>query len=714
MSAPFLSPDWYRVAALKPALRSHGRVVRQRFRGRAWYVLYDPVTQRALRLSPTAWMLITSLDGVTSVDDAWNRVVAEVGDDAPSQDEVIRALSTLNAMDLLQADGVPDVEDLASRRRSQKRSKWLKNLGNPLAIRIPLWDPDAFLGHVLPFVRPLIGWWGALLWIVAVLPALFLAGQYWSELTENFSDRMLAPDNLLLVAITFPLVKLFHELAHGFVTKAAGGEVHELGIMFLVFAPAPYVDASAATAFRSKWYRALVGAAGMIIELAIAALALYAWLALSPGVLRAIAYNVIMVASISTLVFNGNPLLRFDGYYIFCDLLELPNLAQRSNQYYGWLFKRYVFGETLPALEAGRGERVWFLIYAPVSLIYRTLLGVSIALFIAGRYFFIGAALALWSAVSMFVIPVGRFLQANLLQSHATTHRVRTWLTVTGGMGILMISVFIIPFPLATVAEGVIWVPERAEIRAAGQGFVSSILTAPNAVIEAGKPIFRLEDSALEASYLAQRARIDRLEILLASQMKDARNQAAITSDELTKERAALIDLEGRRAELVTSSRADGAFTLAKAEDFPNRFLQRGDLVGYVVPHELNTVRAVVLQDDVGLVRAGVHGVEIRLADRPRESFSARIVREIPGATQELPSQALTTLGGGQLPTDPKDPQGLSALENIFQFELEIQHSASDVRIGTRCYIRFEHKPEPLAYQALRRLRQLFMARLHV
>lgn len=715
MSGPFLSSDWYRVAELKPALRSHGRVVRQRFRGRAWYVLHDPATQRALRLSPTAWMLVSSLDGATSVDAAWHRIVAEVGDDAPSQDEVIRALSSLHSMDLLQADTVPDIEDLATRRDKQHRAKWLKSIVNPLAVRIPLWDPDAFLEHALPAVRPLIGWWGALLWLILVVPAAFLAGQHWSELTENFSDRILAPDNLLLILITFPVVKLFHELAHGFVTKAGGGEVHELGVMFLVFAPAPYVDASAATAFRSKWYRALVGAAGMIIELAVAAIALHAWLLLSPGILRAIAFNVVMVASVATLVFNGNPLLRFDGYYILCDLLEIPNLGQRANQYYGWLFRRYAFGEKeLPPPEAGRIERIWFLLYAPFSLVYRTLVGVSIALFIAGRYSFVGIALAVWCAISMFVIPPWRLLQTSLARSRASPHRRRTWMTVAGGAGLLTAFALFLPLPLSTVSEGVIWVPEFAEIRSAGQGFVSTLLTAPNEPVEAGTPIFRLEDPALETSYAAQRSRVERLEILLASQMKDARSQAALTLDELNKERAAVADLEERRAELVTTSRATGTFTLAKAEDFPNRFIRRGDLVGYVAIPELNTVRVVVAQDDVGLVRAGTHGVAIRLVDRPLESFSARIVREVPSATQELPSQALTTMGGGQLPPDPKDPQGLTALERVFQFDLELEQGAPDARIGTRAYIRFEHEPEPMAYQALRRLRQLFLATLHV
>ena len=105
------------------------------------------------------------------------------------------------------------------------------------------------------------------------------------------------------------MLKALHELGHGYAVKAFGGAVHELGVMFLVFAPVPYVDASAASEFRSKWRRALVGAAGMIVEVFIAALALYVWLAVEEGFVRALAYNVMLIAGISTVLFNGNPLL---------------------------------------------------------------------------------------------------------------------------------------------------------------------------------------------------------------------------------------------------------------------------------------------------------------------------------------------------------------------------------------------------------------------
>ena len=154
--------------------------------------------------------------------------------------------------------------------------------------------------------------------------AVLLAAIHWHDLTEDFMDRVLVPHNLLLLWLVFPVLKTLHEFGHAFATKVYGGEVHEMGVLLLVFTPCPYVDASAASAFRTKWHRIIVGAAGMIVELFLASLALFVWLNVEPGVVRAVTYNVMVIAGISTVLFNGNPLLRYDGYYIFADYLEIP------------------------------------------------------------------------------------------------------------------------------------------------------------------------------------------------------------------------------------------------------------------------------------------------------------------------------------------------------------------------------------------------------
>ncbi|MGC9328004.1 MAG: hypothetical protein ACP5I1_10250, partial [Candidatus Hinthialibacter sp.] len=178
-----------------------------------------------------------------------------------------------------------------------------------------------------------------MVWLVVTVSAVITAGLHWSELTENVVDRILSAQNLAAITIIFPILKAFHEMGHAYAVKRWGGEVHEMGIMLLVLMPIPYVDASGASAFRDRRQRLLVGAGGMMVELFIAALALHLWVNIGEGYVRSALFNIIVLASISTILFNANPLLRYDGYYILSDWLEISNLAQRSLEYLGYLFK---------------------------------------------------------------------------------------------------------------------------------------------------------------------------------------------------------------------------------------------------------------------------------------------------------------------------------------------------------------------------------------
>src|SRR6185436_14794783 len=164
--------------------------------------------------------------------------------DVPSQDEVIKLLSDLHAADVLQGDASPDLNELQKRRQKHEKARWKQYLGNPLSLRFPLFDPDRLLERVMPLVKPLFGRLGAALWLGVVGSALVLVAMHWWELSGDVVDRVLSVENLLLVWIAFPLIKLLHELGHAIATKAGGGEVHEMGVMLLVAIPIPYVDAS--------------------------------------------------------------------------------------------------------------------------------------------------------------------------------------------------------------------------------------------------------------------------------------------------------------------------------------------------------------------------------------------------------------------------------------------------------------------------------------
>jgi len=280
-----------------------------------------------------------------------------------------------------------------------------------------------------------------------------------------------------------------------------------MGLMFLVFAPFPYVDASAAAAFPSKYRRAVVGAAGMLTELAIAAVAMYVWVFSEPGLVRAVAYNTLIITGISTLVVNGNPLLRYDAYYILSDLIETPNLAQRGQQYLTWLWDRYFYGvhDLTPPQTAPR-EKPWLVLYTPLAWCYRTFVTLSIMLFVAGEFFIIGVLLALWSLVTQFGLPLWKawkhiYRGASLQQRRAVANR-RT----LGLIAALLALLFVLPAPLRTTAEGVIWLPDDAILNTGADGFFQRWLVAPGSEVRRGMPLYMLEDPELQAELAARRA----------------------------------------------------------------------------------------------------------------------------------------------------------------------------------------------------------------
>ncbi len=715
MTESLFSPSWYRVAALRPRLRSHTRIHRHHYRNELWYVLQDRSAGKFHRFTPAAYYLIGLMNGERTVQQLWERAGVQLGDDLPTQDEVIRLLGQLHAADVLQCDVPPDLLELFRRHQQHRKAQWKQRLRSPLVIRVPLWDPERFLSRWLPLVRPLFSWYGALLWLAVVVSALVLAGLHWSELTESIVDRVLAPQNLLLLWLVYPVVKALHELGHGFATRVWGGEVHEIGIMFLVFMPVPYVDASAASAFRERRKRMLVGAAGIIVELFLASIALFVWLNVEPGVVRAVAYNIMLIGGVSTVLFNGNPLLRFDGYYVLADAVEIPNLGMRANRYFGYLFQRYLFGlEKAESPVSAPGERFWFVTYGIAAFIYRILIMAAIILFVAGKFFVVGVLLALWAVIPLLLLPAWKAISFLLFNPQLHRRRVHAI-----GISVLLVCVlggflFLVPVPLRTQAEGVVWLPERSIVRAGTDGFVQELQVEPGTLVSEGMPLIITQDPFLTAELHVLESRHEELSLEYNLVRNEDRVRARILKEDI---RALEEDLASHREQierLVIRSPTTGRLVLPLASDLPGQYLHQGQLVGYVLDAEAPTARVVVSQQDVSLVRGQTRGVELRFAGSPDVVLPATIRREVPGASNRLPAVALGSQGGGEIAIDPRDRQGVTTFEKVFQFDVSIAARQVPDYIGGRVLVQFDHGFEPLGLQGYRAIRQLLLRRFNV
>ncbi len=710
----FLSPSWHRVASLRPCLRGHVQVHRHRTRGEAWYVVQDDLSGRQHRFTAAVYLFVGLLDGRHTVDEVWHEIVERLEDAAPTQDETIRTLAQLHAADLLQTDVPPSTAELLERRDRLARGELWRRLANPMSIRVPLFDPDHVLGRTVHLVRPLFGRAGALAWLVAMLAALLLAAVHWDVLAADFTDRVLATESLVAMAAIYPVTKLLHEAGHGTAIKRWGGRVHECGVILLLLLPVPYVDASASAAFRGKWQRVVVGAAGMMTELALAAAALPVWLLAEPGTVRSVAYAVMVTAGIGTLVFNANPLMRLDGYYILGDLIEMPNLAQRSAAYWRWLVGRHVFG-LRPERPVARGTEIaWCLAYLPLSQAYRLTVVLAVGAFVAQRFFAIGAALAIGGLATLLLLPVLRGIWHILTAPALEGRRTRAGLAAAGIAAATSFALAMLPFPQSTVAQGVVWLPESSVVRAGEAGLLDALAVPPGATVAAGQTLATMSDPEQAHAVPLLTAKIAGLEARLDDELVRAPVEAEVTREELRIRRADLAHAREHLARLMVRARAAGTFVVPRPEDLPGRYVRQGDVLGFVVPAGSRIVRVVVGQNDIDLVRHHLRAIAVLLPGAAGDARTARLVREVPGGADRLPSAALGNAAGGALATDPRDPDRTKTLRRTFQLDLELADPASAVAtFGGRVSVRFDHGYPPLGAVLYERLRQLMLSRFN-
>ncbi|MCC6008993.1 MAG: PqqD family peptide modification chaperone [Rhodobacteraceae bacterium] len=700
MSEAFFSEQWYRVAPLRPRLAPGLKVERHRYGGWPWYVLKDPVTGKSHRLSPHAYALIDRLDGRTSVAEAWEDLGRALGPDTPSQDDVLSLIGQMHGADVLLGDVPPDIAEMMERRRKQDRQLLKQNMMGPMSFRVPLFDPDRLLRATLPLVRWAIGPLGVGLWLALMVVSLAALVREWDEVTGAVTDQLFSAGNLALIALAYVPIKLLHEFGHGWVARRYGAEVHETGVMFLVFMPVPYVEASAAAALRSKWQRIFVSAAGIMVETTLAAIAFLIWREMDPGPERALLFNVMLIGGISTVLVNGNPLLRFDGYFVLADLLEMPNLAQRANAWWAEHWQRLAYGaEEVVPKPATRGEALAFFLYAPAAFVYRLVISATIAVFLVGTLFVLGVVFAIWSFFNVLFKPLGKAFWT--LATGPRLHRVRgrAWAVTALMAGAVAALLFAVPVPWATRTQGVVWLPGEAALRAETEGRVLAVQVPAGAPVGAGQVVAVLENPLLAARAEVLEARVDELRLALARVMSEDRARARIVAIELAAEEAALARARAEIAGLVLRAGAAGRFEPAMPpEDMQGRFLMRGGVLGHAVPEAPQAGRVGVGQGAIDAVRDHMAGVSLRLPERPGQSWQAGTLRAVPAGDFDLPSPVLGRALGGPVVVDPSEPGGTRALERVFQFEAALPEGMP-ARFGGRVHVRIDHGTRPLGLQ---------------
>ena len=723
---PTFSESWYRVAALKPKLRAGAQVSRQFYRGDRWYVVRDPAGNQFHRLSDAAYRFVGLLDGRRSVEQAWDLVGGQLADDAPTQPEVIQVLSQLYAANLLETNITPDAMVLLRRHKKLVQQKLQNRLMNVLFPRIRLWDPDRFLCRWMPVTRVIFSKFGAIIWLIVVGLAMATVLPQWDQLKAaagNTLDFQHNLENAFLLYATFVVIKLFHELGHAFACRRFGGECHELGIMLLVLVPTPYVDASTAWSFPSKWERVFVGCAGMFVELFVAALSAFGRRytnAASYPLLSQLFYNAMFVASVSTVIFNANPLLRYDGYYILSDMLEIPNLRLKSTEYALGLIKRHVFRLKLQQPLPPVGQRLWLLSYAVASTIYRVFIGIMIVVIVYDKVPIIGVLMAIGGAVTWGGVPVFQIVKYLALDPELHRKRKRAIAFSAAVAAAVALLVFQIRFPVHVEFAGMVQPddPLNADgnvqsgvLKSVGKGRVAHVLATDGQHVSAGDAILQLDDPDVRRDLAYYGAKVREAE----AQMRQSRveDQIEFMKDaaDLKVWREELDDARRRDAELTITAPFSGKLIAPTLNELPDTIVQPGQEIGRVAVLNQLVIKGDIDQMDFQLVQLphGLDGVkvEVRLAGQPGSAIAGGALTLPPGAVNDLVNSSLGSRGGGDMLVDPRDPNGIRTQLPTFEASVKLDNQNEKYYPGQRAFVRLTLGRRTLAWMWTNKFMQL-------
>jgi putative peptide zinc metalloprotease protein len=666
-------------------LRKRGdlQVNRQVYQGQAWFVVKDPISLHYFRFRPEEYALLEMLDGQASLESLKDRFEAEFPPRRITVEELARFVSTLHRSGLVIGDRPGQGPQLFERRRQRKWKEWVAWISNVMALRFRGIDPDRILDRLNPWLGWIFSPAAIAVFMTFALSALLLVlvnfDVFRSKLPEF--NQFFAAGNWLYLAIALGVTKVIHEFGHGLSCKYYGGECHEMGVMILVFTPCLYCDVSDSWMLPNKWKRAAIGAAGMYVEVVLAAIATYLWWNSHPGVFNQLCLDVMFVSSVSTILFNANPLLRYDGYYILSDVLEIPNLRQKATTILGRLASKWCLGIKQPEDPFLPQRRLgWFAFYAVASSLYGWFVTLSIFLFVWNvfkpyRLQVLGqilAGAAIWGLVVRPMQGMIKFLKVPGRRDEVKAVNLTATVAVAG---LVAAAIALIPLPQR------VWAP--AELRPRGEetvyvsvaGRLEQLLVKPDQKVTRGETLAVLSSVELDLEIAELEGRKQQAESRLASLQRERFNDPSAglelgTVQETLKSVVEQLERKRRdRAELVLVAPRDGIVIPTpsqRSQPDPNGRLPGwsgnpldeqnlgatftpGTVLCMVGDAERFEAVMVVDQREVEFVRRG-QPVDLKLDAFASRTFSGT-VDQIAETHIESGSERLSVKAGGGVPT---------------------------------------------------------------
>jgi putative peptide zinc metalloprotease protein len=425
---------------------------------------------------------------------------------------------------------------------------------------------------------------------------------------------------------------------------------------------------------------------------------------------------MMITAGVTTVLFNANPLLRYDGYYILSDVIDLPNLYQRAQQMLTYLAEKHLFGvRGAPEVADSRRERGWLAAYGATSLAYRVIVFTGIVWVISGRFLIVGALIAVFCAAAWGLVPLIRF--SHYLAASPRLERTRSRaIGVTSGLAAAaLIVLFLIPAPQRLQATGVVQATAFADVTIGVDGQLERLETAGGATVAAGQPLARLRNGELVHEIEAARGQLEELEALWLDGLHQGSTGRDALEQGITAVRARVQDLEERQTKLVVTAPISGTWVAPSEDEMMGRWLTRGTALGSIVGPAGYEFLAVVPQASSSRLFANettASHATVRLHGQADAAIPVSGLVVIQAEQTRLPSAALAQNAGGEIPLAKDAGREPIAAESFFEVRAAIrpQPGATPYQ-GLTGRISFPLPSEPLGLQWLRALRQIFQKR---
>jgi putative peptide zinc metalloprotease protein len=658
-------------------VRKDIQVDKQTHGGEVFYVAKDPLSLKYYRMRDVEYFIFTLLDGTKTIKDIISLVNKRFGKGI-TDEEIKNFILALRNMNLLDTFGPGADRLLYHRSVLKKRAKLKQLLMGWFFIKLPIIDPDKLLNKI--YMKFSFIWTRSFfyLWLALIGLAIFLIADK-STLFFIQAKDFFAPKNILLIASALMIIKAWHEFGHALTCKYYGGEVHEMGILFIVFTPWLYVNVSDSWIFQKSRQRFLVSVAGLMTEFLVATIAAALWWFTKPGIFNSLCFNIVIVCSVDNLLRNANPLLRYDGYYALSDYIEIPNLRAKSSAYLSNLRRKYLLRMHVEEEELSAREKRIYVVYGILSFCYRVFIMLAIIKFIAGKFFILGVILAAVMITGSFLMPLYKGA------TFVVTNRSRIGYRGASAYTLSFIAISVIAFlffyhPHVKIkssfsAEAL----ERAVIRTEEGGFLDELLKKQGDRVTKGETIALLKNPELSASY--KMLKIERDAIMYEERKAlSAGNVTEYNQHRLERERVEkdMVELEKRLGKLRIVAPREGVILTPRLEEKIGDYIEHGGFVCETGSTGGVEIEALVSGTDVTEVKAG-QDVELRAYAYPDSALKGKVESVSGVAVKTIDNLALSARFGGKIITEPQSGIGEVPRDPYFEVKIDVSEPSLDL-----------------------------------